>query len=271
MRALIIKKFREMGYEFMMDKLTNYYEVQYDEDNRLVKNRSHAVEFLTSVRYLDKALPKGSNVLDACAGTGIYSFYLAKQGHKVTSGDIVEHNVSIIKEKQLQNPLLSEIYTGSVLDLSRFEDNSFDVVLCMGALYHLKDKSDREKAVQECLRVLKKGGVFVASYINKYAVILLNYKDKLINMDEILKYNLESYQEVFYGSTPREIIDTMNNAGLSTLYNISTDGVSYVIASKINNSDKENFDKWLQLHFDLCEEENLLGYSLHALYFGIKK
>lgn len=260
-----------MGYEFMLDKLINYYEFQYNEDNRLEKDRSHAVEFLTSVRYLDKVLPKSSNVLDACAGTGIYSFYLAKQGHKVTSGDIVEHNVSIIKEKQLQNPLLSEIYTGSVLNLSRFEENSFDVVLCMGALYHLKDKSDREKAVQECLRVLKKGGVFVASYINKYAVILHNYEDKLKNMDELLKYNFESYREVFYGSTPREIIDIMNNAGLRTLYNISTDGVSHLIGSKINDSDKENFHKWLQLHFDLCEEENLLGYSLHALYFGIKK
>lgn len=255
----------------MPDELTNYYEFQYNEDSRLKKDKSHAVEFLTSVRYLDKAIPKGSDILDACAGTGIYSFYLAEQGHKVTSGDIVEHNVSIIKEKQLQNPLLSRIYTGSVLDLSEFEENSFDAVLCMGALYHLKDKSDMEKAVQECLRVLKKGGVFAASYINKYAVILLNYEDNLKNMDELLKYNSESYREVFYGSTPEEITDIMNNAGLKTLYNISTDGISYLISSKLNGSDKENFDKWLQLHFDSCENENLLGYSLHALYFGIKK
>lgn len=255
----------------MLDELINYYEFQYNEDSRLDKDRAHTVEFLTSARYLDKALPKGSSVLDACAGTGVYSFYLAKQGHKVTSGDIVEHNVSIIKEKQLQNPLLNEIYTGSVLDLSRFQDNSFDAVLCMGALYHLEDRLDREKAVQECLRVLRKGGIFVASYINKYAVILHNYENKLKNMDEILEYNFESYRELFYGTTPKEIIDIMNNAGLSTLYNISTDGVSYVISSKINDADEENFDKWLQLHFDSCEDESLLGYSLHALYFGIKK
>lgn len=255
----------------MLDKLINYYEFEYNEDERLKKDRAHTVEFLTSVRYLDKALRKNSKVLDACAGTGIYSFYLAKQGHQVTSGDIVEHNVSIIKEVQVQSPLLNEIYTGSVLDLSRFEENSFDAVLCMGALYHLKDENDREKAVKECLRVLKKGGIFAASYIDKHAVILHNYEEQLENIDELLEYNVESFREVFYGSTPEEITDLMHNAGLKTLYNIATDGVSYIIKSKINNSSDENFHKWLQLHFDNCENESLLGYSLHALYLGFKK
>lgn len=205
------------------------------------------------------------------SGTGIYSFYLAKQGHKVTAGDIVDYNVSLIKEKQLQMPLLSEVYTGSVLDLSRFKDGSFDVVLCMGALYHLKDKHEREKAVRECLRVLKRGGIFAASYINKYAVILHNYDEQLKNIEELVQYNADSYKNIFYGSTPKEIAAMMDSAGVTTLYNIATDGINYLISSKINDSSDDNFKKWLQLHFDLCEEENLLGYSLHALYFGIKK
>lgn len=255
----------------MMDKLTKYYEQEYNEDNCLIKDKAHETEFLTSVKYFDKVFQKGSKILDACAGTGIYSFYLAKQGYQVTSGDIVEYNVSIIKKKQLQTHLLSEIYTGSVLDLSRFEDNSFDVVLCMGALYHLKNKFDREKAVRECLRVLKKGGIFAASYINKHAVILNSYEEQLNNMDELLKYNADGCEDIFYGSTPKEIISTMDGAGLKALYNIAADGISYLISSKINASDDDNFNKWLQLHFDSCEEEDLLGYSLHALYLGIKK
>jgi 2-polyprenyl-3-methyl-5-hydroxy-6-metoxy-1,4-benzoquinol methylase len=255
----------------MIENLIKYYEREYNEDQRLIKDRAHAVEFLTTVRYFDKAFLKGSKVLDACAGTGIYSFYLADQGHKVTSGDIVEHNVSVIREKQLHRPVLKEIYTGSVLDLSRFEDESFDVVLCMGALYHLKDKCDRELAIKECLRVLKKEGVFAASYINKYAVILHNYEERLKNMDELLQYHRESYKEVFYGSTPEEITAVMSKAGLRTLYNIAADGIGYVINSKINSSSDENFNKWLQFHFDTCEEGNLLGYSLHALYLGIKE
>jgi 2-polyprenyl-3-methyl-5-hydroxy-6-metoxy-1,4-benzoquinol methylase len=255
----------------MLNNLIKYYEQEYDEDVRLTKDKAHTVEFLTSAKYFDKTFRKGSKILDACAGTGIYSFYLAKQGHQVTAGDIVDSNVSIIKEKQLKTSLLKEVYNGSVLDLSRFEDNSFDVVLCMGAIYHLKDKSDREKAVRECLRVLKKEGIFVLSYINKYAVILINYEDQIKNIEELIKYNRESYRDVFYSSTPKEIMTMMNSMELETMYNIATDGIAYLINSKINGSNEENFNKWLQLHFDTCEEENLLGYSLHALYFGTKK
>jgi 2-polyprenyl-3-methyl-5-hydroxy-6-metoxy-1,4-benzoquinol methylase len=255
----------------MIDNLVNYYENEYNEDGRLQKDRAHRIEFLTSVRYFGKAFPEGANILDACAGTGAYSFYLAGQGHHVTSGDIVDYNVSIIREKQQQTPVLKEIYTGSILDLSRFKNESFDVVLCMGALYHLKEKADREKAVNECLRVLKKQGIFVASYINKYAVILHNCQDQLKNMDVLLQYEKESYEGVFYGTTPDEIESMMDNAGLKTLYNIAADGPTYVLASKINAANDENFDKWLRFHFNTCENNNLLGYSLHGLYFGVKR
>ena len=80
----------------------------------------------------------------------------------------------------------------------------------MGALYHIKDKADRAKAISECLRVLKKNGIFVASYINKYAVILYDHEEEFKNMDELLQYNKDSYKDVFYGSNHKEIIDLMN-------------------------------------------------------------
>jgi len=254
----------------MIDKLRKYYEQDCNEDNRLIKDKMHSIEFLTTIRYFDKVFINGSDVLDACAGTGIYSFYLAKEGYIVTSGDIIDHNVSIIKKKQLETPILKEIYTGGVLDLSRFEDDSFDAVLCMGALYHLKDKSDRGNAVKECLRVLKRNGIFAASYINKHAVILNNFEDNLNNIDELIKYHKDSYSDVFYGSTPKEINQMMDSAGLNKLYNIGTDGISYLLKSKINSSDDKNFNKYLKFHFDTCEDKNLLGYSLHGLYLGIK-
>lgn len=254
----------------MLENLIRYYEQEYKEDERLIKDRAHAVEFLTTVRYFDKVFPRDAKILDACAGTGAYSFYLAKGGHRVTAGDIVENNVSIIKEKQAKTPSLFEIYNGSVLDLSRFEDESFDVVLCMGAMYHLKNKCDREKAIEECLRVLKNDGIIVLSYINKYAVILNNYEDQIRNMDELLQYNIESHRDIFYATTPKEITTTMKDNGVKPLHNIATDGIGYLISSKINNSSEENYEKWLQLHFETCEEESLLGYSLHGLFIGSK-
>lgn len=255
----------------MLDKLINYYEKEYNEDIRLKKDRAHAVEFLTSIKYFNEVFPQGCKILDACAGTGAYSFYLSRNGYQVTAGDIVDYNVSLIRSKQIQEPILEEIYNGSVLDLSRFEDESFDVVLCMGALYHLKSVTERVKAIKECLRVLKKDGIFAASYINKYAVILHNYGEELKNMDDLLHYYNESYEDVFYGTTPKEITNLIKNEGLRVLHNIATDGIGYLIGSKINNASDSNFEKWLELHFNCCEDENLLGYSLHGLYIGIKE
>ncbi|MFD1903190.1 class I SAM-dependent methyltransferase [Paenibacillus rhizoplanae] len=64
-------------------------------------------------------------ILDGCAGTGNYSFQLAELGHKVVAGDIVPHNVDIIREKQRIRPVLADMYTGSITDLSRFDSGIF--------------------------------------------------------------------------------------------------------------------------------------------------
>ena len=254
----------------MTGDIFEYYEKEYKEDQRLVKDKAHQIEFLTTIHYFDKILPKGARVLDACAGTGAYAFYLANNEYKVTAGDLVPHNVSIMEEKQAKTPVLEEVYTGNILDLSRFEENSFDVVLCMGALYHLTDQSDREKAVTECLRVLKPNGIFVAAYINKYAAVLYDFKENLINMDDILNYEQLRHGYMFQGTTPKEINQLMVKAGLEAMHNIGADGISPVLASKINGASNENFSKWLEYHYRSCEEESILGYSLHALYIGRK-
>ena len=81
-----------------MDNLIDYYEQQ-DEDNRLNLDRAHNLEYLTTIKYLDKICHGSVSILDACAGTGAYCFYLAEKGHSVTAGDIVPANVNIIKEK----------------------------------------------------------------------------------------------------------------------------------------------------------------------------
>ena len=42
-------------------------------------------------------------------------------------------------------------------------------MLLMGPMYHLQDRSEREKALGEAHRVLKKGGLLIAAGISKYS------------------------------------------------------------------------------------------------------
>lgn len=57
-----------------------------------------------TTRYLDKIINPNSKILDACAGTVIYAFYLAENGHKVTAGDLIEKNVILGTDLAFQGP-----------------------------------------------------------------------------------------------------------------------------------------------------------------------
>lgn len=253
-----------------MEEIFKYYEENYNEDGRLVRDKSHSIEYLTTIRYFDKIFNKNSRILDPCAGTGAYSFYLAKRGHRVVAGDLVPYNVSNIEKKQDNTPILEEIYTGSILDLSKFKDNSFDVVLCMGAFYHLKEEELRKKALKESLRVLKEDGILVVSYINKNALVLCSARRDIENMDKVLEVNRTGSDSLFYGITQKNLRKIMKDLRVKPICNIATDGVGYIVKEKINSFSEEDFNKWLYYHFENCEDESLLGYSIHGLYFGVK-
>ena len=110
------------------EKFEHYYTFENDENLRGHRNNQGIIEFLTTEKYMKQVIPTKSKILDACAGCGVYSFFLAEQGHTVTAGDYVQHNVNEIKKKQTKKPALHDIYVGSATTLTQFNDESFDVV-----------------------------------------------------------------------------------------------------------------------------------------------
>ncbi len=250
-----------------------FYEALCDENNRLYRSKVDSIEFLTTMKYLKEHCPPGSSILDACAGCGVYAFPLAEAGYVVTAGDLVEYNVAQIQAKQNENPILNHIYTGSILDLSQFDDESFDVVLNFGSFYHLIDEKDREKAMQESLRVLKKGGLLFLAYLNKYSNFFKynqQWNDNFFKFEEYFENGYNKSDQVFYGTTPEDIEQTMTQYSLQHLHNVATDGLKFAIKNSVNELSEDVFNRYLQLHFKMCEVKSLLGYSEHALYIGQK-
>ena len=70
---------------------------QYDEDSRLAP-RHGSVEFLTTMRYIEKYIRPGHRVLEVGAGTGRYSHALAGRGYAVDAVELVEHNIEIFRQ-----------------------------------------------------------------------------------------------------------------------------------------------------------------------------
>jgi 2-polyprenyl-3-methyl-5-hydroxy-6-metoxy-1,4-benzoquinol methylase len=260
-----------------MNKVRQFYQ-SYDEDSRLVKDDYHRVEFITTLYFLDDYIKPGLKIIDVGAGTGRYAFYLAQQNCAVTALDIVPKHVALMLEQAKQQSVKIDIFQGDARDLSQFADARFDMVLCMGPLYHLKTAAGRKKALSECLRILKPGGIIAVAYVNRYAAHLIDIfkNDKPLDatfLNKIISKGLQpgGKSDSFYFSYPAEIEQMMSGYGVIKEKNIGTDGVTYLLSNRNKKLNEEEFNYWLDYHLQTCENESLLGYSLHGLFVGRKQ
>ena len=111
----------------------------FNEDTRLNHSRAARVEFLTTVRYIEKYLTPGMRILDIGAGAGEYSLYFARRGYEVCALELADRNIETFRKKLCKKDPI-ELVQGNAVDLSRYGDESFDVVLVLGPLYHLHSR-----------------------------------------------------------------------------------------------------------------------------------
>ena len=102
----------------VMKELTQYYSA-YDEDARL-RSRHGMVEFLTTMRYIERYLRPGMRILEIGAGTGRYSHTLARMGYAVDAVELVQHNIDIFREKTQPGEQVT-IRQGNATDLRMLE------------------------------------------------------------------------------------------------------------------------------------------------------
>jgi ubiquinone/menaquinone biosynthesis C-methylase UbiE len=138
----------------MMTELEQYYN-KFNEEKRL-DSRHGKVEFITSMKYIHEYLGGDTTkkILDIGAGTGKYSVALAEEGYDVSAVELVKHNLGLLKAKNSS----VKAYQGNALKLRRFENDTFDVTLLFGPMYHLFTKEDKVRALCEAKRVTKPGG-----------------------------------------------------------------------------------------------------------------
>lgn len=250
--------------------LNNFYNNECDEDKRL-ESKHGQVEFLTTIKYIDKYLKPNSKILEVGAGTGKYSLYYANKGYDVTAIEYVKHNIDILKSK-IKAGMHIIAQEGDAIDLSRFNDNTFDITLVFGPLYHLYEDDDINKAIKEAIRVTKKDGIIAISYLTSDS-IMINWAlmgDHLLDgypndFDESFK--LIRYPEgIFAPFYISEFKNIMNKYNVKFLHNVATDGFTHHVKEKIDTLSKEEFDVWMKYHLSTCEREDLQGYSNHMLY-----
>lgn len=109
-------------------------------------------------------LPRGAKVLDVGCGTGAYLTRFAKLGLVPTG---IEPAEGMIERAVRDNPGV-RIEHGVATSLP-FEDASFDAVTSIEVLRYLHE-ADVRASVREMLRVLKPGGFFFVTLVNRLAL-----------------------------------------------------------------------------------------------------
>ena len=254
-----------------IDKILNDFYENYDEDNRLL-SRYGFVEYLTTMRYIERYLKPGMRVLEIGAATGRYSHALARKGYKVDAVELVEHNIEIFKANTQEGENIN-IIQGNAMDLSAFEDNTYDIILILGPLYHLFTEEDKLKALKEAVRVTKKGGVIFAAYCMGDASILLYgfQKDEIHSLINKCKLNTETFDtfsepfDIFELHRKEDIEALRAKLNVEHLHLIATDGYANHMREKLEEMDEDTYNLFLKYHLATCHRQDMLGYSNHTL------
>lgn len=271
-----------------MTPLEEYYN-KFNEDKRLL-SRHGRVEFNTTMHFIRQCIrelekTKGANepirLADIGAGTGRYSIALAREGVDVTAVELVNYNLGILKKnarEMLDDTCRLNAFKGNALKLKRFEDESFDVVLLLGPLYHLHSEDDKVRALTEAKRILVKGGIILAGYVMAdYALIKHGFMEENIE-NSIEKgmigedYSIESNESELYDYVRLSDINVINRrAGLKRRVIFSPDGAADYIRPVLNAMPEERFNLFMDYQLKNAARSELVGAGSHTVDILVKE
>lgn len=240
---------------------------KHPEDLRLLR-RHGIVEFETTMHHLRRFLTPGDAVLDIGAGTGRYTSALMAEGFRVKAVELVRRNIEVFLKREPG----ADVVQGDARCMPFLADDTADVTLLLGPLYHLVGDEEKQKALSEAKRVTKDGGlIFVAYLMNEYSILSYCFDED--RMGELKAkgvvdddFHIRSQKDELYDYIRLEDIDRLNErVGLQRVTIFSPDGAADYMRTRLNRMNDETFSLFVDYQKKISERQDLIGAGSHTV------
>ena len=244
-----------------------------EEEDRAEKMPSLRTEIPRE--FIKKYLKASDIVLDAGGGLGINAIMMAKRCKKVTLVDITTRILELaalnIEYAGLTGTI--DLLEGDITNLEQFGDGEFSFIVCVGdSISYVLEKGF--KAVQDLVRVIRKGSLLVVGCDSKYGFMRLRLSQASLDEALVIYQTGESY----CGMGPRthlytvaEMSALLESAGCDILEVASTPTFTDTIEKSMYTSSSKKWEQLKALELEVCMIPELLGMGLHLLFVARKR
>ncbi len=147
------------------------------------------------IENIGKYIKEGDIVLDMGCANGFASFrQLDKNPKKIYGIDYASNMIKYANKVRDEFPEKEKIEfaVGDIRNI-QFEDEKFDIVYTTRVIINLPNWQDQVQAINECLRVTKKGGTVVLSEAFWEPLVLLNALRALKQLPPLVEHDFNRY------------------------------------------------------------------------------
>ena len=173
---------------------------------------------------------KNKNVCDVGCGGGILAESMSSKGATVKGIDLSQKSINVAKihANNVKSSVNYQLISSQ--DLSKTENEKYDVVTCMEMLEHVPDP---KKEILACTRLLKPSGQIIFSTINRN---LKSFLFAIVGAEYVLNLLPKGTHEYKKFIKPSELIRTTREANLNVIELI---GLTYNPITKVYRLSKD--------------------------------